>query len=130
MKDNLVTMRRDHDLIRAIFLKVEEDANGKKPLEIDLSVANYSADQVSYHVRLLVESGYLRGSRVGGAIGPGPERWVVFDLTNSGHDFLDAIRSDTVWNTMKAKLQSSGITLALDSLKKLAVKIGESELLL
>ena len=122
-------MRRDYDLIRFILLEVEEKCDGKRPLEIDLSASGYSAEQVSYHVRQLHEAGYVRGQIVGGRIGPEPERCVVFALTGSGHDFLESIRSDTVWNTIKAKLQSNGLTVALDTLKKLAIKIGESALL-
>ena len=105
-------MRRDYDLIRFILLEVEEKCDGKRPLEIDLSASGYSAEQVSYHVRQLHEAGYVRGQIVGGRIGPEPERCVVFALTGSGHDFLESIRSDTVWNTIKAKLQSNGLTVA------------------
>ena len=122
-------MRRDYDLMRLILMDVEDKCDGKRPVEIDLSDADYSAEQVSYHVRQLHDSGYVRGQIVGGRIGPEPGRWVVFDLTSSGHDFLEAIRSNAVWNTIKARLQSNGLTVALDTIKKLAIKIGESALL-
>ena len=121
-------MRRDCDLIRLILLEVETEADGRKPVQVDLSASNYSEDQVSYHIRLLEESGFVRGRSVGGRIGPRPEKWVVFDLTNKGHDFLDAIRSNAVWDTVKAKLQNNGLTVTLDTAMKLAIKIAESAL--
>jgi len=43
-------------------------------------------------------------------------------LTWAGHDFLDAARNDTVWNSAKEKLISVGGSASLEILKALLVQ--------
>jgi hypothetical protein len=59
-------------------------------------MAGYSRNEVIYHVIMATDQGL-----VDARIAPGSEDAVVLRLTNSGHEFLEAARSDTVW--VKAK---------------------------
>ena len=76
-------MRREKELVLKILLEIEEYCDGLGPRLID-SVEGYSEDQVEYHLRLLVNAGYVETSR-------SSERFVR-GLTLAGHDYLDTIR--------------------------------------
>ena len=41
----------------------------------------------------------------------------------SGHELLDAIRSDTVWNKTKQAIASKGLSMTFDVVKSVAASI-------
>jgi hypothetical protein len=89
-------MKRDMDLIRKIMLEIEQNADPMAWVKID--IPDHSATEVSYHIKLLYEQGLVEAndcSDLGGI------SWKAKNLTYEGHDFLDAARSDTVWNKAK-----------------------------
>jgi hypothetical protein len=49
---------------------------------------------------------------------------VPLTITWAGHEWLDAVRNDTVWLTLKADLKDKGLTLPFSLLQTLALKIG------
>ncbi|MNV92171.1 hypothetical protein D3C71_1867370 [compost metagenome] len=76
--------------------------------------------EISYHVRLLMEIGLIEGkiqSLIGGG---GPSDFAIIRLTWSGHEFLDSIRNDTVWNKTKEAFASKGLDMTFDSIKTVA----------
>jgi Hypothetical protein (DUF2513) len=98
-------MKRDLDLIRSLMLELEEKL---QPGESITYEANYGDSQGMYqveHVRLLIDSDFIEvidASHMGGL------SYVVTRITNPGHDFLDAMRSESVWNSVKAKAAKVG----------------------
>lgn len=111
-------MKRDLDLIRKILLKLEE-----APFEhgwVDLEVEGYSPEQVSYHVKLLADKGLIEAIDLSTHDTDWPD-WRPKWLTAHGHDFLDSIRSDTVWAGVKKRLGTVGGNAALEVVKAVAV---------
>lgn len=107
-------MKRDMELIRKILFKIEETVDNSA--EYNLKIDGYSMDQVAYHCALLFEGGYVhdyKGQNSGGAI----YTFGVARLTWDGHDFLDKIREDTIWNKTKDTIASKGLPLAFDIVK-------------
>ena len=114
-------MKRDFDLIKLLLRTLE----GEQP-KPDLS--SYSEEQILYPHVLMQEAGlivaqFYRGGS-GQISGARLER-----LTNLGHDFLDASRSDTVWAEFKHAVVKVGgsitIPVAVELLKKLVkTKLG------
>jgi hypothetical protein len=107
-------MKRDMELIRLLLQEIE----GEEP-KPDLS--GYSDAAKLYHLDLMEEEGLVRGTilRDGGrACVANIDR-----LTNAGHDFLEASRSDTIWRKFKEKLLDVGggvsMPVATELLKKL-----------
>lgn len=84
-------MRRDDDLIRSLMFEAEGHDDWRfteaGALVIDPTPEE---NQRGYHLLLLVDAGLF--TQVGGG---------VFRLTNAGHDWLDAVRDDTVWGRTK-----------------------------
>lgn len=103
-------MTRDPELIRQLMLKLEEvePKNGSGTIVMtdvgtDLLVEGYSADQVAYHYRLILDTNWIEG---------GPKRFQR--ITNQGHDFLDSVRDDEIWSSTKnGALKAKGFTLEL-----------------
>lgn len=48
---------------------------------------------------------------------------VARSLTWQGHEFLDKIRNDTVWNSLKTTVKSKSLDLSLDTIKQVAQTI-------
>jgi hypothetical protein len=105
-------MKRDMDLVREIMLKVENLPFVDAPQEVE--VEGRSPLEISYHIMLLGEAGFIEALELPMQEGP---VWKAKRLTYSGHEFLDAARSDTVWAKAKAAVLKSSGALTMEGLK-------------
>ena len=94
-------MKRDMGLIREILLQVEArpSVNDWGPVEID----GRSQEEISYHVKMLDDDGLLEALDMR-TLGPDGFKYDPKFLTARGHDFLDSIRSPSVWGKVKQQL--------------------------
>jgi hypothetical protein len=102
-------MKRDMDLVRSLLLRVE-DLNG--PMMNDLMVDEKDADErarVGYHIRMLVHEDFLKGDDGSGMM---HEDWYNLQLSWRGHEFLDTLRSHTVWEQSKKYAGEAGVMSA------------------
>ena len=116
-------MRRNPELVRKLMLAIEQTS---QPLTDQAQIDSYSRDEVAYHMRLIIEAGLAQGSAMEDHSGGNttvPRAVVIFRMTNAGHDFIDSVRGDTVWNAVTAKVKSSGGSFTLGVLQQLAVAI-------
>ena len=132
-------MKRSNEVIRDILLMVEEEAhsivNGKQQyLTFEstdsetkwLTLPGTDRDSAIYHWKLLLDE-----SLVNGEIHPafyGNMKFVFMDLTWAGHDFLDAIRQQPIWEEMNQLAVKNRIDIksaTSDLLLKLAAKAAE-----
>lgn len=105
-------MKRDMDLIRAVVIKaVEGDANGAIP--------GYTEDEIKYHRALAVEKGLLEGRVMddNSSMTDVPLAVIVVGVSWAGHDFIDAIESDSNWEKVKAFLKETGKQLTIETIK-------------
>ena len=92
-------MKRDMELCREILFALEEQY--VDTAIVNLKVAGHGMKEVAYHCKLLYEAGFVAsynpkyGSNTLLAFSVGGMTW-------DGHEFLDKIREDTVWNKTKA----------------------------
>lgn len=108
-------MKRNFELIKKILLKFEE-----LPLnhnENEIIVDEFSKNEVTYHVFLLAEANLVEIQDASSFDGKDflPER-----LTWEGHEFLDNIRNDSIWNGIKSFIASKGGDIGFSVLKALA----------
>lgn len=105
-------MNRDMELVRQILIQVEENLQFDSYFlpEID----GYSKNEIFYHIKLMYEAGLVEAQS---RLNDDNACWVVKSLTFSGHDFLDAARSDTLWARAKSIVAKSGGALTLEALK-------------
>lgn len=119
-------MKLNSDCVREVLLTCEEvPLNSHPPLEnffTQKRLEKYSNDEISYSMKKLVEAGFVdfKTIRVWG----GPDFDGIFlDITWQGHQFLDAIRSDTVWTKTKEKISSTVGSTSLQVMGTLASTI-------
>ena len=110
-------MKRDMELIRKILFKIEEEVDNL--VVFDLEIEEYSMDQVAYHCDLLYNGGFLKDYK-GIYSCDGLDDFGVSGLTWVGHELLDDIRSDTVWNKTKETIKTKGLPMAVDVIKDIA----------
>ncbi len=114
-------MKRNWDTIREILTRLEDLPD----TDAILRLSDFSADrnfEVSYHMELLIEAGLVEGS-MSPTLGGGATQFMARRLTWLGHEFLDAVRSDTVWNKTKSAFATNGVTMTFDLIKSVASDI-------
>ncbi|KAF0809233.1 hypothetical protein A167_01994 [Alcanivorax sp. S71-1-4] len=114
-------MKRNWDTIREILTRLEELPD----TDATLHLSDFPADRAyeySYHVELLIGAGLIEG-QMSRTLGHGPTHFFARRLTWPGHELLDAIRSDTVWNKTKKTFTSKGIDMTFDLVKSVASEI-------
>jgi hypothetical protein len=108
------------DLIRGLLLKLEDMPLSPSavalidPNDSEVAVANFSADQIEYHLDLLREQNLIE------CPGSQPMIGITFRrLTWEGHDFLDAVRDPEIWRKTKIGAEATG-SFTFDLVKELA----------
>jgi hypothetical protein len=117
-------MKRNWDIIRDILVALEskEDFSAMHPERIPA----HAPELVSYHLLLLKEAGLILAECRHDAQGL---TCCAASLTWAGHEFLDTIRRDTVWNAIKRTARERGVDLSFDTIKAVARKVIEGMLL-
>jgi predicted transcriptional regulator len=113
-------MKRDMDLCREILRRMEEYPGAELPDRIEID--GKSVEEVSYHVMLLDEAGFIEAidaSSMGG-IDYIPQR-----LTWEGHEFIEAARDDSLWKKAKDTTLSKAGGLTLDVLKAVLIDLAK-----
>lgn len=111
-------MRRDMDLIRTILLTVEDH-----PLVVDASSYNpiWTPRELLYHAKLIDQAGlaevaYIEdGSRIISAC--------IGKLTWQGCDFIDTVRSETLWKNLKTKIATTLGSTSFNVLTQVASRL-------
>ncbi len=114
-------MERDMELVRELLLLIETTENSKElmiPESMDKVI-------VAHHLKLMEQAGLVKDSTKWASNSP---MWIMATLTWNGHEYLDALRNDTVWNKLKDEVKEKGFQLKeipFELVKKYAFSIGE-----
>lgn len=112
-------MKRDLELIRNILLAIEASEDDE-PASIDLNFPGVDDLLLYGHVRLLQEAGFIHAIQRQGF--NSRALWIPHSLTWRGHDFLSAIRDETVWLRVKARANFAGGDYPAELAYELAVE--------
>jgi hypothetical protein len=112
-------MKRNMDIIRDILLAIEAEPAGKLIRSIRLPDC-YSPEEVVGHLRLAYDAGLIDGTI---NFHHDTIMIAVNGLSNSGHDFLDAIRTEEVWVETKEQIKKVGGSASIEILKAVAAAI-------
>lgn len=103
-------MKRNMDLVREILLEIEAQPAGKLIRNVSLP-EKWNKEEVVGHLRLIGQAGLDDGKmefhREAVLI-------AIHGLSNEGHDLLDSIRSEAVWQKTKDRVEEVGGSVALD----------------
>jgi hypothetical protein len=108
-------MKRDMELIYKIlaFYEEKDDFVDMVTPEID----GYSENEMYYHLKLM---GQARLLEVKDWSSLSSVTWVASSLTHYGHDFFDALRQESVWNTIKTEFKDASLETIISVSKQLA----------
>lgn len=112
-------MKRNMDLIRLLLLDLEAAPGA---LDANHPVKGYTQPEVAYHLALLLKGGLAEGATPTFYLGNTtqvPDVVLATRLSFEGHDFIDTLRDDTIWKTVKEKTAKVGSTVALEVFKAL-----------
>lgn len=109
-------MKRDMELVRGLLLLIESNETDqlKLPENIDLHKA-------AAHLKLIEQAGYINASI---KYADNKPYFISAKLTWNGHEVLDSIKNDTIWNKTKEVVASKGLELGsvtFSTLKDLAI---------
>jgi len=82
---------------------------------IPIEVNGYTDDEISYHIQLLNENGFIDAADHNTS---NRYCWRAKKLTWIGHDYLDAIRDDNRWEKVKAWVADAGKILTMETMKQ------------
>jgi hypothetical protein len=84
-------------------------------------IDGYDDLTIKYHLVLLYDAGYLRCEPVKSRTSDRVIYVLSFELTWSGHEFLDEIRNPHVWDEVRADIKKHGfVSASVDIIKRLA----------
>lgn len=119
-------MKRNWDTIREILTRLEDSGGYGGTFHLSLSsFPSERATEISYHMELLFEADLVDGKMLK-HLGPGPYNFSASRLTWRGHEFLDAVCNDTVWQKTKKSFVSNGISMTFDLVKSVASDVAAS----
>lgn len=101
-------MPRDDDLMRSLLIQIEESEGDHQIINKKLSRTEEEKKEL-YHLKLLRDQGFVKFEGD------------TFRLTNSGHDFVQAIKDDTVWRKTKNAIAETGGSATIEIIKAVAV---------
>ncbi|MHB1420959.1 MAG: DUF2513 domain-containing protein [Bacillota bacterium] len=110
-------MTRDMELIRKILFAIEEQF-------VDVAIYNlqidgYDSKTVAYHCDLLYQAGLIKDYKAQYADNE-LYAFGVSSLTWEGHDYLDKIRNETVWNKTKTVISEKGLPFVIETVREVA----------
>ena len=128
-------MKINYDCVRALLLCLENELQFDdefRYLELKFDkvcklIPDYIPQDIAYSTLMLLEADYINAlivsgnNKFNGAIYTG--------ITFEGHQYLDSIRSDKVWNKIKKKLSTEGVSFTLQIVKNVATSIITNSLL-
>ena len=118
-------MQHDMELIRKILFTIEEKYVDTWLGGNEISIDGYDMKTVAYHCAILHDAGLIYDYK--GQYGDDELLFFgVGRLTWAGHEFLDKIKNDTVWNKTKGVIKEKGIPFVLDAVKEIATAITTS----
>ena len=117
---SLVTvMKRDLELVRKLLIFFDEKP-GPEHVEVP-PIQGYADSVIKYHLVLLHDAGYLRCEPVKSSTSDRTIYVLPFELTWAGHEFLEKVRDQHVWDEVIRDIKSRGfLSASVDFVKMLA----------
>ena len=118
-------MKRNMDLCRLILFKIEDEY--KSTALSNLQIDGYDIEIIAYHCDLLFEAGLIKSYKPTYA----SDKIYFFSvgaLTWEGHDFLDKIRENTMWNRTKNSIKENALPMTLEVIKTIATSLINDQL--
>ena len=122
-------MKLNLDCVRDIMLAVEEaPLNQIITLKYLSEKTKHNADDVYYSCMKLSETGYLKIKTVIFSGHAQPQIADINELTYRGHNSLDSIRSNSVWDKVKETIKARGLASSIEVIGEIAIALAKGKL--
>ncbi len=103
------------ELIREILLELESESKSD-------ALERNNGDELKYHQALVIEAGLAQGNvtKTLSNTTNSPDHVILRRLTWEGHEFLDSVRQEQVWNTVKSEFKDATLETVISASKQLA----------
>ena len=119
-------MKRDLDLVRQLMLQIE--ALPAAP-PVQYRTSEIEDPVLLAHLEMLIEAGLVNG-RISRSQGARGDVISVSGLTWQGHEWVEMVRSQSLWNEVKSTVLDGGGVLTFELTKAVAAKIFRARLAL
>ena len=119
-------MKRDLDLVRQLMLQIEA-LPAAPPVQYRMS--EIEDPVLLAHLEMLIEAGLVNG-RISRSQGARGDVISVSGLSWQGHEWIDMVRSQSLWNEVKSAVLDGGGVLTFELTKAVAAKIFRARLAL
>jgi len=116
-------MKRDLDLIRALMLEAEAQPAGRQFHGGVFRREGRDATELAEHLVLLIEHRLLDARVYSSFDCLAPDHIQINRVTWKGHEFLDAVREDTIWKKVKVRLADVGGNATVEVVTQLGAAI-------
>lgn len=117
-------MKRDMNLVRLLLLRIEDQGDDMNGWIDDLAIESFTPEQISHHVWLLKDGGFITAIDLSSSDGPDVRPRC---LTWKGHEFLSDIKDQDIWQTTLTVAKRGG-TESLSALWDIAKALGKKQI--
>jgi hypothetical protein len=117
-------MKRDLDLVRQLMLQIEA-LPAAPPVQYRMS--EIEDPVLLAHLEMLIEAGLVNG-RISRSQGARGDVISVSGLSWQGHEWIEMVRSQSLWNEVKSAVLDGGGVLTFELTKAVAAKIFRARL--
>ena len=110
------------DLVRKLLLFFDQRTE-TAPVQVPPIDGDYDPVFIQYHLNLLYEAGWITAEPARSGTSDRVIYVLPFELTWQGHDFLDAIRNDTVWQRTKTVIAKTGGAVPVELVRQVADRV-------
>jgi Hypothetical protein (DUF2513) len=118
-------MKRDMSIIRNLLMDIESEyTDGGFALEVT-GEDDYTEEEMNYHLQLMKEAKLIKLETVLDE-DEEEEELLIYGLTWEGHELLDSIREEAIWQQLLANLKREKGSMPFSVLRKQAAKAAEA----
>ncbi|WP_369833368.1 DUF2513 domain-containing protein [Companilactobacillus pabuli] len=123
-------MELNYDFVRKVLIECADSDHPQGPTDKEIrafaSNNNVNLNELAFTIDKLREADFINGKVIYG--GDGPYKILIGNLTWDGNQYLNSIRSSSVWKKTKQKLIDNGITASFSVITSLATAIAKQKL--
>jgi DNA-binding PadR family transcriptional regulator len=116
-------VRLDNDVVRDLLLTIEREQDSP---DVQLPIGDKDYPRFYAAAQKLEEAGLIEAEWVPDAE-TDEEYWVITELTEDGHEFLDTVRDPAIWKKTKAVAKKGGAA-TVDAVFTIAKEILKAEI--
>jgi hypothetical protein len=109
-------MKRDMDIIREVLCKISEAETKVSWKELTKGKPQIEVENILYNINLCNDARLLKGAKLSLI---SHTIWENLELTWQGHDFVDSVRDQEIWDQTKKGVGEVG-SFTFDIIKNLA----------